>query len=121
MKYGVEIDLRYLTDSTDDPASEVEAVVDHLIELEECTPGLLDSTVGLDMGAQTLDVQITIEADTGGAALDQAVSCLRSAIHAAGGSTPGWEGDVEEMGRIAYVIEDEPGLTVRRLPEGISA
>lgn len=120
MRYGVEIELRY-SGSSDDSPSEVEVIVDHLIDLEECTPGLLDSTVGLDMGAQTIEVQITIEADTGGAALDQAVACLRSAIHAAGGSTPGWEDGVEEMGRIAYVIDDEPGLTVRRLPEFIDA
>lgn len=121
MRYGVQIDLHYMTDSSDDLASEVEAVVDHLIDLEACTPGLLDSTVGLDMGARTLEVQITIEADTGGAALDQAVACLRSAIHTAGGSTPGWENDVEDVGRIAYVIDDEPGLTVRRLLEFVDA
>lgn len=115
MKYGVQIDLRYDAGPKDDPASEVEGIVEHLIDLEACTDGLLDSTIGLDLAARTVGVEVTVEAATAGAALDLAVGCLRTAIHTGGGSTPGWEGERAEIGRIAFIIDDDEGLNVRRL------
>lgn len=115
MKYGVQIDLRYTAEPSFDAAAEVDDVVAHLIDLEDCTPELLDSTVGMDMNAQTIEVEVTIEAATAGAALDLAVSVLRSAIHAAGGSTPGWEDEGANLGRIAFMIDESEGVHVRRL------
>jgi len=115
MKYGIEIDLRYEAGPHDDPASEVESIVEHLIDLEPCTAGLLDSTVGMDLAARTVKVELTVEAGSAGAALDLAVSYLRTAIHAAGGSTPGWENEPTTYGHIAFIIDDAEGLNVRRL------
>lgn len=117
IKYGIQVELRAQTEANDDLAAEVEAIVEHLIDLEDCTPGLRDSTVGLDVAAETVDVDLTIEAKTAGEALDLAVGCLRTAIHAAGGSTPGWEGDSSDVGRISFVIDDDEGVNVRRLAD----
>jgi len=115
MRYGVQIDLRYLASPSDDPATEVERIVSQLIDLEDSTAGLLDSTVGLDLNEATIEVEMTVEDHSAGAALDAAVALLQTAIHAAGGHTLGWEGDSERLGRIAFTIDDEEGLNVRRL------
>lgn len=68
-------------------------------------------------------MDLTVDASTAGEALDLAVSCLRSAIHAAGGSTHGWDTvDAGDMGSVAFVIaDDEGGLNVRRITQLIDA
>lgn len=114
MKYGIHVDLRVEATAGDDLVAEVEAIVEHLIELEDTT-ALLDSTIALNLAAMSVEADLTVEASTAGEALDLGVSVLRSAIHATGGATPGWEDAPAGVAQIAFVIDDDEGVHVRRL------
>ena len=116
-KYGIRVDLgiRFAREEDcDSVAEQVEVIIEHLIDLEDTDCGLIDSTIGLDLGNRVLDAELTVEAETRGAALDCGVACLRSAIHAAGGGTPEWE-DEPETGVVAFMLDDDEGVSVRQL------
>lgn len=67
-------------------------LMDELLALEECNPGTFtDSTVSTDALERTLTVDLLIlDASSPAAALQEALDITRTAIHAAGGATPGW-------------------------------
>lgn len=116
-KYGIRVDLGMRFDSDEDQesvAGQVEAIIEHLIDLEDTNCGLVDSTIGLDLGKRVLEAELTVEAATRGAALDCGVACLRAAIHAAGGGTPDWD-DEPETGVVAFLLDDDEGVNVRQL------
>jgi len=71
--------------------SSVDRVTDELITLEGCSRGLLDSTVSADRDACLAEFELTVAAGSPGEALDRALGFVRTAIHAAGDGTPGWE------------------------------
>ncbi len=69
-------------------ADHTDKVMEHLVEL-----GVRDPYVGLDL--EQHELEITFEFESSGnepfEAIEQAIAQLRTAIHAAGGATPGWE------------------------------
>jgi hypothetical protein len=69
---------------------QAEAVMQELLALEACQEGLSSSGVGLDLETMIVEISISAEADTYEDAVATAMSAIRSAIHAAGGSTLGW-------------------------------
>lgn len=65
-----------------------EAVMDELLKLEdEC---LMDSSVSLDLHSRTVEIEIVATGEDYVDASERALSCVRTAIHASGGSTPDW-------------------------------
>lgn len=67
-------------------------VADELIDLEASNDALLDSSLAatLEDDGATVEITLTVRAETFVDAEAQADSALRAAIHAAGGFTPGW-------------------------------
>lgn len=90
MKFGVGIPLHVFC-PPERFFDSVERVGDALIDLEACSPELLDSTFSANLDDLSVLVEVSVEAKTVGGALDLAVSFIRTAIHAAGDRTPGWE------------------------------
>jgi hypothetical protein len=69
-------------------------VMEELLKLEACTPGLEDSAVSLDLGTDEITIEVDVDADDFEESARRGVAYIRTAIHAAGGATPMW-GDVE--------------------------
>ena len=90
-------------------------MVEQFAALEAAHHGLLDFALGADDEARSIEVQITVEAATLEAAVSLGVSSLRSAIHASGGGTPGWDDQPARDYVIGYTIDEENGLEVRPL------
>jgi hypothetical protein len=74
----------------------VESLAEALAELEDCKPNLLDSTLSADKSTNIVVVEVSMEANSIGQALDEGLSCIRAGIHATGGATPGWEKSFED-------------------------
>lgn len=115
MKFALRVFLTVSSDGPDEQLTdEVEHVVEHLLDLEGCNEGLLDSAIGLDLSQRSVDVDLTVEAATYGEAIDQGLTYVRTAIHSSGGGTPKWEGGDRE-GVLAFEIDDRD-MRVRRIP-----
>jgi hypothetical protein len=92
-------------------ASQTAAVLEeHLDEVMDALldePGIEDADVGADLGTGVVDFCIHLDAEDSPDALRKVHVLVRSALHAAGGGTPGWE-------RLIEAIEnDETATTVR--------
>ena len=75
--------------------SQLEAVAGKLMEellaLEDAGCGIHSSAVSADLGASQIAIEVSVDADSKTTAVSVAQSCIRAAVHAAGGATPGWE------------------------------
>ncbi|GAA2605880.1 helix-turn-helix domain-containing protein [Paractinoplanes durhamensis] len=76
-------------------ASAADALTAELHNLEECNESMRDSVVFRDAEAGTVTVAITVIADDEPGAAQFTSDVCRTAIHATGGSTPGWSSDSE--------------------------
>ena len=76
--------------ATSDIPGELDQVMTELLALEACTDGVADSAIGLDLATMTAEISVSVEADSPEAAIATAMGSIRTAIHAAGGSTAGW-------------------------------
>jgi hypothetical protein len=65
-------------------------VVDQLAMIDDNTAEFLDYAVSSDASDGTVTFEITADAEDELQAVAGAVSWVRTAVHAAGGSTPGW-------------------------------
>lgn len=69
----------------------------------------VDGDVGADLAAGRIDLCMTLDAANRMDALTCAVSAARTAIHAAGGATPGWEKMLTELlDADMYSLRSEP-------------
>ena len=78
------------SDDAADVPGDLDRVMVELLSLEACTEGLADSAIGLDLSTMTAEISVCVEADSPEAAIAVAMGSIRTAIHAAGGSTAGW-------------------------------
>lgn len=82
---------------TDIPPDTIEACLDDVME-ELLRLGALDPAVGATLATREVEVSVVVEAPS----LDEAVkvgsATIRSAIHCAGGHTPGWDVAVLQIG-----------------------
>lgn len=89
-----------------------ERVMDHLLELEN--DDLTDSDVGTDAAARTIRVGVLVYGEDHLAGIAKGLGAVRTAVHAAGGSTTQWPNlTIEHGGTIAYgmpKLEYEPAL-----------
>lgn len=90
-----------------DPAGHVELVLDAYYDLEVADPALLDCAFGFSAkgdGVGVVEVEQTVTGDDPGSAFRYAAAAVRTAIHAAGGSTPSW--DEPPTDGVEYVFTD---------------
>ena len=87
----------------DDLSEHVGRVMSTLAGIDD---GVSDPAVALDLGTGHVEVELVVGAASAGAAADLGFDVIRTAIHAAGGFTPGW-GDVSDStGHVEYDIEN---------------
>jgi hypothetical protein len=65
--------------------------MDALLDLEDADPAITDPDLAANVEIGCVDVQMTVDAEDPAAAMVKALATLRSAIHAIGDATPGWE------------------------------
>jgi len=102
VKYGLHVELDVV--GAPDVGEAAEHVVEQFAALEAVHDGLLDFALGADDEARSIEVQITVEAATL-EAVTLGVGSLRSAIHASGGGTPGWDDQPARDYVIGYSID----------------
>lgn len=89
--------MLFQVEGNDDLDEHTDLVADHLVDLEESHPCLLDSTVTTDLTAFTVEITVTVESDEYSKAIEVAESCIRAAIHGAGGNTSTWESQIRTL------------------------
>ena len=77
-------------DGVADVEAEAEAVMGSLVDLEQVDDRLSSAAVGLDLDAMTLDIEVTVTGAHYEDCVNHALAAIRTAIHSAGGATPGW-------------------------------
>ena len=89
MKLGVEFDARLTAPPTNVEAFEahIDLVADELAKL-----GVIDPFVAAEGSTGKFHIALVIEADSEIDAIQAALGTIRSAIHAVGWGTPGWDG-----------------------------
>jgi hypothetical protein len=75
-------------DAGEDVDAHTDRVMEALLALED--DNLTDSAVGVDLGTGLVEVEVTARGETFEDAVATADAAIRTAIHAAGGSTPNW-------------------------------
>ncbi len=71
--------------------AEVDRVMQELLLIEQSAVAITNAAISLDLDTSTVIVELVSGGPNFAAAQRTAESSLRAAIHAAGGSTPGWE------------------------------
>jgi hypothetical protein len=86
-----------LTMLLDEPINdEVEAHLDAVAEaFTEITD--VDGDVGMNVAKGQVDLCMTLEAENTADAIAKAIVSARTAIHTAGGNTPGWDGMIPKL------------------------
>jgi hypothetical protein len=67
------------------------AVMDALLDLEECNPEVHDPSVGASLAEGTAEIELTVDTESSEEAVRISRSIIRTAIHTAGGFTPDWD------------------------------
>lgn len=78
----------------DSLVTQVDGVMQALLDLEEVDQRLSDSGVSLDLGAMHVVIELDVAGDDYQECISHALNAMRTAIHAAGGATPDWPADV---------------------------
>jgi hypothetical protein len=98
--------LLELTASGGDIAKHFEAVVNAFFDIEHADPRILDSSFGFTMlrTHADLEVQLTVLGDSLEDAFVHAQAAVRTAIHAAGGGTVGWDDGLPDPDQPRYSV-----------------
>lgn len=89
MKYLTVQEVKCIGSTTCEPR--LDPLMEALLDLEEADTAITDPDLAADVSTGCVDVQMTVEADDPAEAMVKALATLRSAIHAIGDATPGWE------------------------------
>jgi hypothetical protein len=90
MMYATVIPVHVTMVNGGDLGDAARRVVDQLALIDEQTPEFLDYAVSSDASDGTVTFEITASAEDELQAVAGSLSWVRTAFHAAGGSTPGW-------------------------------
>lgn len=90
MKYLTIQEVLCIGDLSDFEAR-LDGLMNALLELAEQDPSIEDPDLAATLTTGRVDVQMTVEAEDPAEAMVKALCTLRSAIHAIGDATPGWE------------------------------
>ncbi|RCW40725.1 hypothetical protein DFQ14_11051 [Halopolyspora algeriensis] len=72
-------------------AEELEEHLEQVMDALQDEPGVADADIGADLDEMLVDFCLHVRADSAADAVAQAHTVVRSALHAAGAATPGWE------------------------------
>ena len=100
-KYLVRLECVAELDDADDIATDFDAIADALFDLDD----VHDQDLAADLETRTLTFSIGVVADDEFGALDRALGAVRTALHAAGRGTPGWE---RHYRMLRQEVEEEP-------------
>lgn len=89
MKYLTVQEIQYVGPGTCEPR--LEPLMDALLDLEEADETIMDPDLAANVSTSRVDVQMTVDAEDPAVAIGKALATLRTAIHAIGDATPGWE------------------------------
>jgi hypothetical protein len=103
-RYYLEITCRAHGISRDQAEEIFEPLADAVYDLAD----VVDADLGADLAKRLFDFTMAVDADDEVSALRQGLVAVRCAIHASGGSTPGWENHFET---IQQVVRLESALT----------
>lgn len=78
----------------DSLVTQVDGVMQALLDLEEVDQRLSDSGVSLDLGAMHVVIELDVAGDDNQECISHTLNAMRTAIHAAGGAAPDWPADV---------------------------
>lgn len=84
-------------------ASQMDALFEPLADATYDLDGVIDADLGARLDEGEFDFTMAIDAEDEPDALGKGLAAVRCAIHAAGGSTPGWE-------TIQQVVRSEPAV-----------
>ncbi|SFF35619.1 hypothetical protein [Curtobacterium sp. YR515] len=103
--YLVRVECAALLGASDDVRAELstdfDLIADALFDLED----VHDQDLTADLATGTLTFSIGVVADDEFRALDRALGAVRTALHAAGRGTPGWE---RHYRMLRQEVEEEP-------------
>lgn len=86
-KYIVRSECVAQVDGPDEAAADFDAIADALFDLED----VHDQDLAAGLTDRTLTFSVSVTADDEFRALDIALGAVRTALHADGRGTPGWE------------------------------
>ena len=95
MRYLTLQEIRYLGSTSCGPR--LAPLMSALLDLEAADPSVVDPDLSADIVSGHVEVQMVIEAGDPAEAMVRALATLRSAIHAIGDATPGWETEAAIM------------------------
>ena len=72
-------------------------VMSALLDLESVDPRITDSVVSLDTASKVMVIGLVVSGIDYEETVAHALTSIRAAIHAAGGSTPDWDGPASEL------------------------
>lgn len=107
------IELSFAVDDDGVP-SDLEPMIDPLLTAFDDVVDVTDVDLGADLAKAQMDVCMHVDAESEVAAYEVAMTAARTAIHAAGHSTPGWEkafNNMIESGQYKSVIKPAAGQT----------
>lgn len=76
--------------------SEGARLMEALLDLEKVDDDIADATTSTDADRGAVVAEMLVSADEEGAALRTFLAVVRTAIHAIGGATPGWDGEADQ-------------------------
>jgi hypothetical protein len=91
IKLAVNASFTASGDDADNLALLTDGIMGELVDLADSDPNMDDPAISLDLVEESVLFELTARGEDFDAAWSHALACLRSAIHAAGGATPGWE------------------------------
>jgi len=85
-----------------------EEVYDNLADAVHDLTDVKDQDLGANLAEGTFDFCLTVDASGEAEALGRGLAAVRTAVHAAGGSTPGWEQHFRRIKNVVRPVEPVP-------------
>jgi hypothetical protein len=101
VKYQAMVELQ-VVGTFDDLDGRADQLADALYDLHD----VIDPDLGGSITEGRLDVTMVVEADDLADATAKSLCAVRAAVHAVGGSTPGWERYIREVSAQARTLVD---------------
>jgi hypothetical protein len=106
MMYELHLGLSVSTPEDDATLStHLEEVAEALAAQELGNEALLDFSLGADLAARTVEIEVTVDAPSPEQAAAEGFSWIRAAIHATGASTPNWEAAPVAAGLVEFHLD----------------
>lgn len=108
---AVSLSMTFRVSDVEDLDAQTDAVMNHLVDLEDAH--LSDISMDVIFSEQLVTISVLSRKNTLVEALEHASSAIRTAIHAAGGSTPDWKSpDTFEPTHSKYEVTEQRSLVM---------